>query len=92
MHLFQVSTHVSQFTNDIKILAEKVESALKEQEKIWRTTNANLPRRVDLLSKQKAEKKEEHYAEIEEVIAYAKASDVVAIMEAKIKLAEDLEH
>ena len=44
------------------------------------------------MSKQKAEKEEEHSTELEEVVAKAKASVMVAILEAKIMLAEDLEH
>ena len=92
LRFFQNSTQVSQFTNDPRICAEKAKSTLKEWEKIQRTTNEDLLWRVELLSKKKAEKKEEPYAEFEDVIVDAKVSAAVAILEAKIKLAEDLEH
>lgn len=47
---------------------------------------------MELLRKQKVEKEDEHYADLEEVIADAKTSVVMAILEAMIKLAEDLEN
>ena len=60
--------------------------ALKEQEKIWRETNEDLLRRVELLSKEKAEKEEEHAVEMDEVIAEMKASAIMIVWEAKLKL------
>lgn len=45
---------------------------------------------MELLGKEKAEKEEEHVTETDEVITEAKPSAVVAIWEAKIKLAEDV--
>lgn len=84
--LFQVSDHVS---TDLKI---RVESVLKEQEKMWRATNVDLLRKVELLSKEKTENAEEHAAEMDEVIAETKAGAVVAVWEAKLKLAKDIEN
>lgn len=55
-------------------------------------THEDLLRRIELLIMEKAEKEEEHVLEIDEVITDTKASIVVAIWEAKIKLAEDLDN
>lgn len=68
----------------------KVVQALKEHAKVWKATNEDLWRRVELLSKEKAEKEEEHAAEIPEVITEVKGSAVVAIFEANIKLVMDV--
>ncbi|KAL7583141.1 hypothetical protein Lser_V15G42752 [Lactuca serriola] len=65
----EVSSHVSQFVADIRIRTEEVERALKEQEKEWKATIKDLLKRVELLSKEKAQKEEEHVAEMEDVIA-----------------------
>ena len=45
---------------------------------------------MELLSKEKVDKEEEHDVYTEEVIAEVKVSVVVAVSEAKIKLAEDV--
>ena len=47
---------------------------------------------MDLLSNHKVEKEEEHLADLEEVIVDAKTSAAIAILQAKINLAEDLEN
>ena len=46
--------------------------------------------RVELLSKEKDEKEEEHVAEMEEVIAKVKSSATIVVWETKIRLAEDV--
>lgn len=92
LSLLQVFAHVSQFSTDLRIPAERVEHALKEQEKIWKATNGDILRMVELLRKQQAEKEEKHIHKVEEVNADAKASAAVAVWEAKIKLADDLEN
>ena len=83
--LYQVSDHAS---TELRIYIERAEQALKEQEKMWKATNEYLLKRVELWRKEKAEKEEEHIAEMEEVIAEAKVNAVVAVWEAKIKLAK----
>ena len=59
---------------------------------MWKSTNEDRLRRVELVSKEKAEREEEHVHEMEEVISDAKISVVVAVWEAKIHLAEGLEN
>lgn len=54
--------------------------------------NLELLQKVEKLTKEKTEKEEEHVAEIGEVIMEVKASAIVAIWEAKIKVAEDLKN
>ena len=44
------------------------------------------------MSKQKVQKEEDHIEDPEEVIVDAKRSAMIAILQAKIKLAEDLEN
>lgn len=69
---------------------EKVELALKERQKVWKPTNEDLLMSLELLRKEKDEKEEECVAEIAEGIAEVRGSVVVAVWEAKIKLAEDV--
>lgn len=88
--LFQVSDHVSRPTADLKVRVEKDEIALKENEKEWKSINEDLLLRVELLSKEKVEKEEEHAAEVAEVIFEVRGSVVVAVWDAKIKIAEDV--
>ena len=57
---------------------------------MWKATNEDLLKIVELLSKEKSEKDGEHAAEIKEVFVEVKSSVAIAIWEAKIKLAEDL--
>ena len=59
---------------------------------MWKATNKDMLRRVELLSKEKSEMKEEHVLEMEEVITDAKEGVVVAVWEAKICPAEVLEN
>lgn len=47
---------------------------------------------MELLSKEKAKKEEEHAAKMDDVIVDVKASATVAVREAKVKLAEDVEN
>lgn len=56
------------------------------------TTNEDLLRRVESLSKEKVEKEEDHTTEMDDVIAKVKASIVVAVREAKLMLAENMEN
>ena len=74
----------------MKAKAEKAELALKEHEKVWEATNEDLLRRVELLSKFKAKKEEQHAVEITKVIVEVKDSVVVVVWEAEIKLTEDV--
>lgn len=53
-------------------------------------TNEDLLKRVELLSKEKDEKEEEHDVEMEEVIAKVKSNVVMVVWETKIKLDEDV--
>lgn len=71
---------------------ERAKQDLQGQERMWKATTKDLLRRVELLSKEKVEKEEEHLLEMEEVISDAKVGVTVAIWEAKIHLAEDLEN
>lgn len=64
--------------------------ALKKRVKEWKTTNEDLLKRVELLSKEKVEKEEEHVEEMEKVIVEGKSSAAMAIWETKIKLAKDV--
>ena len=59
---------------------------------MWKTTNEDLPRKVELLTREKAEREEELICKMEEVVSDAKASVLVAVWEAKIHLAEDLKN
>lgn len=74
----------------MRILAKRIEQVLKEQENIWKTTNEDLLKRVELLSKEKAEKAEEHEMEMAKVIAEVKANATLAVWEANIKVTEDV--
>lgn len=82
--------YISWSTTDLKVRAEKAELALRELERVWKATNEDLLKRVELLSKEKDEKEDEHVAEIAEVIVEVKGSVAMAIWEAKNKLAEDV--
>lgn len=88
--LFQVSNHVSRTAVNLNVRAKKAELALKEQEKVWKSTNEDLLMKVELLSKEKVEKGEEHATEMQEVIVEVRSSVVVAVWEAKINVAEDV--
>lgn len=57
---------------------------------MWKAANEDLLKRVDLLRKEKVEKEEEHDEEMAEVIAEVKASVVMVVWDAKIKLDEDV--
>lgn len=85
--LFHVSNHISA---NLKFQDERVEQVLKEQDNMWKETNEDFLKRVELLSKEKAEKEEEHEAEIAEVIAEVKSNFSLAIIEDMIKLVEDM--
>lgn len=74
----------------MRVQVEKVEQDLREKEKVWKVTNEDLLRRVELLRKEKAEKEEEPDAEIVEVIAEVKASTIMVVWESNIKLVEDV--
>lgn len=67
---------------------DKAEMALKEQEKVWKSTNEDLITRVELLCKANTEKEDEHADEMAEVISEVRGSVVMAICEARIKLEE----
>lgn len=81
--LFHVFDHVS---TDLRIRAKKDEETLREQEKVWKATNEDLVKRVEILIKEKVEKEEEHDEKIMEVIAEVNANTDVDVWEAKIKL------
>ena len=59
---------------------------------MWKATNEDLLRRVELLIKEKDEREDEHIHEMEEVISNIKVSSAVAIWEAKICSVEDREN
>ena len=80
------------FFAKLRIQDGTAEQALKKKEKIWKATNEDLLKRVKLLIKEKAEKEEEHITGMKEVITEAKASAVVAVWEAKMKLAKDMDN
>lgn len=63
----------------MKILTERAELALKEQKKIWRVTNDDLMRRLELMSKEKDAKDAEHAVDMHEVIIDVKASANVVV-------------
>ena len=46
---------------------------------MWKATNDDHLKRMELLSKEKAEKEDEHAAEIEEVIVEVKSGATIAI-------------
>lgn len=70
----------------MRIWVERVEQVLKEKEIIWKATNEDLFKRVELLSKKKSEKEEE----LAEVIVEVKASAALAVLKAKMNLDEDV--
>lgn len=90
--LFPVMDHFSRFNEDLKLRAEEAERTLKEKEKVWKVTNKDSMKRVEKLSKEKAERDEAHSLKIEKVIIEVKSSVVEAFWEAKIKLVEDMEN
>ena len=75
----------------MRVRDEKAERALNEKENVWKETNEDLLTKVEWLSKEKVEKKEEHALEIEEVISELKSS-ALEVWEAKIKPMEDVEN
>ena len=58
--------------------------------KEWKATNEDFLKRVDLLSKEKAKKEEEHVEEMEKVIVEGKSSAAMAVWETKIKLVKEI--
>lgn len=83
--LCQVSDHISA---NLSIHAERAEQVLKDQEIMWKAANKDLLKRVELLSKEKAQKEEEHEAEMTKVIVEVKAIAILVVWEAHIKLVE----
>lgn len=77
---------------DLRIRYEEAEQLLEEWDKEWKGIHEDLLRRIQLLIKEKVEKEEKHILETEEVITDAKPSAAVAIWEAKIRMAVDLEN
>lgn len=57
---------------------------------MWKATNEDLLRWLELLSKEKAENEKVHDAEMAEVIVEVKANASMVVWEAKIKLDEDV--
>lgn len=57
---------------------------------MWKANNEDLLKQVEFMSKEEAEKEKEHDAEMANVIAKVKASIVIVVWEAKIRLAEDV--
>lgn len=78
--LFQFSDQISA---DLRIQFERVEQAIKEQEIVWKKTNDDILKQVELLRKKKALKEEEHISKMEEVINEVKTNAVVDVWEAK---------
>lgn len=58
---------------------------------MWMTINEDILRRVELQTKEKAKKEEEHVTEMDEVNTETKVNVVVDVWEAKLKV-EDVEN
>lgn len=86
-----VSNHVPRSIEDLRLRAKEAEGTLKEQKRIWKTTNEDILIKVEKLSKEKEEKEGGHAQETEDMISELKSSIAEAVWEAKIKMVEDME-